>query len=64
LLQENLQEYVKRYPGLKMVDLSQTAARGRGRGNTSDGQLCTLTRNSGKLYLKDIEHKANHAIAI
>ena len=48
--ERNLRDYHKLCPGLMVMDLSQYPKNGRGRGNTVDGCMCTLTTSSGRIY--------------
>lgn len=59
--ERNLKDYQNssRYKHKKVVDLSQLARNNRGRGETKDHALCTLTTNSGKLYSKAIVQSFN-----
>lgn len=46
----NLKEYKELMPRYQIPDLAQLARNQRGRGETVDGALPTLTTNSGKIY--------------
>ena len=49
-----LQDYKSYMPNLKYVDLQQYPSNNRGRGETSDGCLCTLTTNSCKIFSQNL----------
>ncbi|CAK9112300.1 PABC domain-containing protein, partial [Durusdinium trenchii] len=57
--ERNLRDYHKLCPGLMVMDLSQYPKNGRGRGNTVDGCMCTLTTSSGRIY-GEAKHRVLH----
>ena len=57
--EENRKAYMNYSRDWQVADLSQLVRTGRGRTNTVEGHLPTLTTNSGRLYSKVVSSKKN-----